>query len=103
MEVYFRIYEEEADDDKNTRYQVAIHHPPYNVSGEEPLYELKEKRGTIKWQQASLDLSELKVGRDEGNIEISPKLNVAKRYARIIMDKETARKLANDILNELNK
>jgi hypothetical protein len=97
LEVYFRVTEEAG------KHELGIHWPNYNVTGEQPLWEGKEQRGTIRHQEATLDVSEVKVGHEEGNITISPNMNIAKRYARILLDKETARKLANDILAEVNK
>jgi hypothetical protein len=107
MEVYFRIYEEpssEEEKEHGLQYpQLAIHYPAYKVQKEQPLWEYKTQTGTVTWKDATLDLSEVKVRRDKECIEISPKMNIAKRYARIILDKETARKLAYDILEELSK
>jgi hypothetical protein len=107
MEVYFRIYEgPQTTEDRKWLLdypQLALHYPPYQVEGEKPLWEDRHQIGTIEYQQATLDVSEVKVRRDEDRIEISPKLNEAKRYARIVLDKETAHQLATDILNEINK
>jgi hypothetical protein len=104
MEVYFRIYEEQikGEEGEDLQYpQLGIHWPNYNILGEKPLWEWKKQIGTIKHQQATLDVSELKVGREKDNIIVSPKMNEAKRYARIVLDKEAARKLAQEILHEL--
>lgn len=124
MEVYFRIYEtpqkegtvDETKWDLNYP-QLSIHFPTYKVQGEQPLWDFKRLTGTVKPQQANLDISDLNVSRpisfeypegkkpvekkDKEHITISPNMNEVKRYAQIVLDNVTARKLAKDILKEL--